>query len=52
MSEKEKQIIETFKKVIPKLNEKERDSLLNFGKGMAFMKDKQEKKEKGRKKGA
>ena len=41
MSEKEKQIIETFKEVIPKLNEKERDNLLNFGKGMAFMKDKQ-----------
>ncbi len=46
MSEKEKQILETFKEVLPKLNEKERDNLLNFGKGMAFMKDRQTQKEK------
>ena len=52
MSEKEKQIIETFMEVIPKMSEQERDNLLNFGKGMAFMKDKQEKKAKRRKKGA
>ena len=52
MSEKEKQIIETFMEVIPKMSEQERDNLLNFGKGMAFMKDKQEKKVKRSKKGA
>lgn len=46
MSKKEKQIIETFKEVIPKLNEKERDNLLSFGKGMAFMKDRQKQAEK------
>ena len=44
MSEKEKQIIETFMEVIPKMSEQERNNLLNFGRGMAFMKDKQEKK--------
>lgn len=52
MSEKEKQIIETFMEVIPKMSEQERDNLLNFGKGMAFMKDKREKKVKRSKKGA
>lgn len=41
MSEKEKQILETFEKVIPDLTEMEKEKLLSFGEGMAFMKDKQ-----------
>ncbi len=40
MSKEEKQILETLKDVLPKLNERERDNLLSFSKGMAFMKDK------------
>ena len=50
MSEKEKKILETFEKVIPDLNELEKEKLLSFGEGMAFMKDKQKPKRK--KKGA
>lgn len=45
MSEKEKKILETFGKVIPDLSEMEKEKLLSFGEGMAFMKDKQKKKE-------
>lgn len=41
MSEKEKQILETFEKVIPDLSEMEKEKLLSFGEGMAFMKGKQ-----------
>lgn len=41
MSEKEKKILETFRKVIPDLTEMEREKLLSFGEGMAFMKSKQ-----------
>lgn len=44
MSEKEKKILETFGKVIPDLSEMEKEKLLSFGEGMAFMKDKQKKK--------
>ena len=36
MSEKEKQILETFGKVIPELSELEKEKLLSFGEGMAF----------------
>ena len=36
MSEKEKQILETFGKVLPELNEVEKEKLLSFGEGMAF----------------
>lgn len=36
MSEKEKQILETFGKVIPELSEMEKEKLLSFGEGMAF----------------
>lgn len=43
MSEKEKKILETFEKVIPDLTEMEKEKLLSFGEGMAFMKDKQAK---------
>lgn len=49
MSEKEKKILETFEKVIPDLSEMEKEKLLSFGEGMAFMKGKQ-KKEEGEKK--
>lgn len=45
MSEKEKQILETFGKVIPEMSEMEKEKLLSFGEGMAFMKER-EKKEK------
>ena len=41
MSEKEKQILDTFEKVIPDLSEMEKEKLLSFGEGMAFMKDQQ-----------
>jgi hypothetical protein len=46
MSEREKQILETFGKVIPKLSEMEKEKLLSFGEGMAFMKDKKKEGEK------
>lgn len=36
MSEKEKQILDTFKKVVPDLNDSEKERLLAFGEGMAF----------------
>ena len=43
MSEKEKQILETFGKTIPKLNEMEKEKLLAFGEGMAFMAEQKQK---------
>lgn len=43
MSEKEKKILEIFKKMVPDLSEMEKEKLLSFGEGMAFMKDKQKK---------
>lgn len=36
MSEKEKEILSTFEKVIPNLTEMEKEKLLSFGEGMAF----------------
>lgn len=36
MSEKEKQILDTFEKVLPDLTELEKEKLLSFGEGMAF----------------
>ena len=42
MSEKEKKILETFGKVIPDLSEMEKEKLLSFGEGMAFMKGKRD----------
>ncbi len=50
MSEKEKKILETFEKVLPEMSEIEKEKLLSFGEGMAFMKDK-ENKENGKKAG-
>ena len=45
MSEKEKKILETFGKVIPNLSDMEKEKLLSFGEGMAFMKGKQKAEE-------
>lgn len=36
MSEKEKQILETFGRVVPELSELEKERLLAFGEGLAF----------------
>lgn len=46
MSEKQREILETFEKVIPELNEMEQEKLLSFGEGMAFMKGHQKQEEK------
>lgn len=46
MSETEKKILETFGQIIPTLSELEREKLLSFGEGMAFMKQKSEEREK------
>lgn len=42
MSDKEKEIIDTFGEVIPKLSDLEKEKLIAFGEGMAFMKAQQE----------
>ena len=39
MSEKEKKILDTFEVTVPKLNDLEKEKLLSFGEGMAFMAD-------------
>ena len=44
MSEKEKQIIETFALIIPKLSESDKSYLLGLGEGMAIKVELQEKK--------
>lgn len=36
MSEKERRILETFGRVIPKLTELDKERLLAFGEGLAF----------------
>lgn len=41
MSEKDKQIMETFEKVIPKMTDAEKKRLLAFGEGMAFKAEQQ-----------
>lgn len=46
MSEKEKQIIEKFALVIPKLSESDKNYLLGLGEGMAIKVESQEKQEK------
>lgn len=46
MSNKEKEILETFEKVIPKLSEIEKEKLISYGEGMAFMKEQQEQNQK------
>lgn len=42
---KKKKILETFGKVIPDLSDMEKEKLLSFGEGMAFMKGKQKAEE-------
>ena len=44
MSEREKQIIETFALIIPKLSESDKSYLLGLGEGMAIKVESQEKK--------
>lgn len=39
MSERDKQIMDTFGKVIPNLSENDKEKLLAFGEGMALMAD-------------
>lgn len=51
MSEKEKKILETFEKVLPEMSEIEKEKLLSFGEGMAFMKDKENKENSDKKSG-
>lgn len=46
MSEKEKQILETFGKLIPKLAESDKSYLLGLGEGMAIAHQKQEEEKK------
>lgn len=46
MSDKEKQILKTFEKVIPELSELEKEKLLSFGEGMAFKSQELKKKDK------
>lgn len=41
MSDKEKQILKTFERIIPRLSETEKEKLPSFGEGMAFVKNKQ-----------
>lgn len=43
MSEKEQKILETFGKVLPEMSEMEKEKLLSFGEGMAFLKGQQKK---------
>ena len=46
MSEKEKQILDTFEKVLPDMTELEREKLLSFGEGIAFKTAEQKRKER------
>lgn len=41
MTDKERKILETFGKVVPTLSDFEKEKLLSFGEGMAFVKDKE-----------
>lgn len=43
MSEKEEKILKTFEEILPEMSEMEKEKLLSFGEGMAFMKDKDNK---------
>lgn len=43
MSEKGEKILETFGKAIPGMSETEKERLLAFGEGMAFMMDQRRK---------
>lgn len=41
MSETDKQVMQTFEKVLPQMSEMAKEKLLAFGEGMAFMADQQ-----------
>lgn len=41
MSEKDKQIMETFGRVVPNLSEADKEKLLAFGEGVALMAERQ-----------
>ncbi|WP_251390616.1 hypothetical protein [Mediterraneibacter agrestimuris] len=43
MSEKEEKILKIFEEILPEMSEIEKEKLLSFGEGMAFMKDKDNK---------
>ena len=42
MSEKEKKVIESLKVILPQLTELEREKLISYGEGMAFLAEKRE----------
>ena len=46
MGEREKKILETFEKLIPKLSYLEQEKLFSFGEGIAFIKAYQERQER------
>lgn len=48
MSETEEKILSNLKKTIPKLSQREKDKLLAFSEGMAFVKNKEVEQEQSR----
>lgn len=42
MSDKEKKIMESFQKAIPKMSDLEKEKLLSFGEGIAFVLNRRE----------
>lgn len=49
MSEKEKQILETFGRILPKLPESDKSYLLGLGEGMAMSHQREEKQQEKKK---
>ena len=49
MSEKEKQILETFGRILPMLPEKDKSYLLGLGEGMAMSHQREEKQQEKKK---
>lgn len=45
MSDKEREILDVFKKLVPALTDFEKEKLLAFGEGMAFKAAQQQKKD-------
>ncbi len=43
ITEKERMILQTFERTLPKMSEVEKEKLLSFGEGIAFKADMQEK---------
>lgn len=48
MSEREKKILDTFSKAIPGMSDLEKEKLLAFGEGMAFMVEQKKESEGGK----